>query len=172
MQDGTPAHRTHPRRRRDVNLICRCCQMVKHRPPETADHAAGSVNAVFLSRVPAGCRACDLLYPARVFRSMTAPQWNYTGFMGPPPFAAPFCPVCSPEFDSPAGACGARPTAEARMPSAVGHMSCLICAYQWEVEAILASDSAYVIPDDLCPECGAQGEPLDVSASPVATTRN
>ena len=57
------------------------------------------------------------------------------------------------------------------MSSAVGHMSCLICGRQWEVEALLASDSAYVIPDDLCPECGAQGEPLSVSASPVATTR-
>jgi hypothetical protein len=57
------------------------------------------------------------------------------------------------------------------MPLAVGHMSCLVCEHQWEVEALLASDSAYVIPDDLCPECGAQGEPLYVSASPLAPTR-
>jgi hypothetical protein len=56
------------------------------------------------------------------------------------------------------------------MLSAVGHMSCLECGYRWEVEALLEDDSAYVILDDLCPECEAQGEPAYASISPNVPT--
>ena len=44
------------------------------------------------------------------------------------------------------------------MSPAVGQMSCLGCGHRWEKETRLGSDSAHVIVDDLCPECGAQGE--------------
>ena len=51
------------------------------------------------------------------------------------------------------------------MVPATAHMSCLDCGHRWETEARQGSDSVYVIVDDLCPKCGAQGDPLSVSAS-------
>ena len=56
------------------------------------------------------------------------------------------------------------------MLAAVGHMFCLECGHSWEVEVRLEDDSVYVILDDLCPECEAQGEPASVSISPSVPT--
>ena len=44
-------------------------------------------------------------------------------------------------------------------------MSCLVCGQRWETEAVLDNDSAYVILDDLCPKCEAQGELVDLLAT-------
>jgi hypothetical protein len=48
------------------------------------------------------------------------------------------------------------------MHKAVARMSCLLCGHRWQAEAALRADSAYVIVDDLCPKCEAQGEPEEL----------
>ena len=57
------------------------------------------------------------------------------------------------------------------MLTAAGHMYCLECGHHWEVEALLEDDSTYLILDDICPVCEAQGEPELVTVVPEVTTR-
>lgn len=48
------------------------------------------------------------------------------------------------------------------MATATARMVCLICGCHWEAEAVLQEDGAYLVTDDLCPECAAQGETVEV----------
>ncbi len=63
---------------------------------------------------------------------------------------------------APSKGLGAPATKGFRMPAAMARMSCLICGHRWEAEAVSEDDSAYLIVDDLCPECEAQGEPTEL----------
>jgi len=70
--------------------------------------------------------------------------------------------MCKPRR-TPTSGLGASATAESGMVKASVMICCVICGHRWKGEAILQDDGSYLVVDDLCPECGAQGDPAEVA---------